>query len=91
MGRKFGRARPATGFSLDLRDLIRILPQNPAALAIRVAAPHAAASREAVAALRQAGEVVIVDYLNESPAALQCDRELIWQADAWCVVPCSPN
>jgi ATP phosphoribosyltransferase regulatory subunit len=91
VGRKFGRARPATGFSLDLRDLIRILPQNPAALAIRVAAPHAAASREAVAALRQAGEVVIVDYLNESPAALQCDRELIWQADAWCVVPCSPN
>jgi ATP phosphoribosyltransferase regulatory subunit len=28
LGRHFGRARPATGFSFDLRDLIGHLPQS---------------------------------------------------------------
>ena len=76
VGQHFGRARPATGFSLDLRDLIRILPQRNPGKGIRVAAevlPDLAAD---VAALRAAGEVVVVDYLHESAEALHCDREL---------------
>ncbi|HJU49787.1 MAG TPA: ATP phosphoribosyltransferase regulatory subunit, partial [Pseudogulbenkiania sp.] len=87
VGRKFGRARPATGFSLDLRDLVRILPERDAAQGIRVQARDLAAARDTVAALRAAGERVIIDYLGESAVALDCDRELVLAADGWQVVP----
>ena len=87
VGDKFGRARPATGFSLDLRDLIRILPQRSLVMGIRIAANQAQAAAAELAALRAAGEVVVVDYLGESAAALNCDRELVWRTDGWQVVP----
>ena len=87
VGRRFGRARPATGFSLDLRDLVRILPQRDSAQGIKLAArllPQAAAK---VAELRAAGERVIIDYLGESADALNCDRELQFVAGEWQLVP----
>ncbi|WP_024303670.1 ATP phosphoribosyltransferase regulatory subunit [Pseudogulbenkiania sp. MAI-1] len=87
VGRKFGRARPATGFSLDLRDLVRILPERDAAQGIRVKARDLAAARDTVTALRAAGERVIIDYLGESAVALDCDRELVLAAEGWQVVP----
>ncbi|MCK6437074.1 ATP phosphoribosyltransferase regulatory subunit [Rivihabitans pingtungensis] len=87
VGDKFGRARPATGFSLDLRDLVRVLPQRSPALGIRVAGADAGRAREAIAALRAAGEVLVIDYLGESAAALNCDRALVWRADGWQVEP----
>ena len=87
VGDKFGRARPATGFSLDLRDLVRVLPQRSPATGIRVAGADAGRAREAIAALRAAGEVLVIDYLGESAAALNCDRALVWRADGWQVEP----
>ena len=42
--------RPATGFSLDLRDLVRALPQRSPAMGIRVAGADAGRAREAIAA-----------------------------------------
>ena len=87
VGDKFGRARPATGFSLDLRDLVRVLPQRSPAMGIRVAGADAGRAREAIAALRAAGEVLVIDYLGESAAALNCDRALVWRADGWQVEP----
>ena len=87
VGDKFGRARPATGFSLDLRDLVRVLPQRSPAMGIRVAGADAGRAREAIAALRAAGEVLVIDYLGESAAALNCDRALVWRADGWQVKP----
>ena len=87
VGDKFGRARPATGFSLDLRDLVRVLPQRSPAMGIRVAGADASRAREAIAALRAAGEVLVIDYLGESAAALNCDRALVWRADGWQVEP----
>jgi len=86
VGRSFGRARPATGFSLDLRDLIRILPQRHHEQAIRVAARLLPDARAEVDALRRRGEVVIIDYLGESAQALNCDRELQRTAEGWQVV-----
>ena len=87
VGDKFGRARPATGFSLDLRDLVRVLPQRSPAMGIRVAGADAGRAREAIAALRTAGEVLVIDYLGESATALNCDRALVWRADGWQVEP----
>ncbi|MDN0081370.1 ATP phosphoribosyltransferase regulatory subunit [Crenobacter sp. SG2305] len=86
VGRSFGRGRPATGFSFDLRDLIRILPQRHHEQAIRVAARLLPDARAEVDALRRRGEVVIIDYLGESAQALNCDRELVRTAEGWQVV-----
>ena len=61
--RQFGRARPATGFSLDLRDLVRVLPQRSPAMGIRVAGADAGRAREAIAAWRR-WRVLVIDYLG---------------------------
>ncbi|XLM20107.1 ATP phosphoribosyltransferase regulatory subunit [Chromobacterium piscinae] len=87
VGRRFGRARPATGFSLDLRDLLRILPERDSSRGIRVSARHLPAAAEEVARLRAAGEMVVVDYLGESAEALNCDRELVPAAEGWQLAP----
>ena len=83
VGHRFGRARPATGFSLDLRDLIRVLPQREAARGIRVAAEDRDAAHAEIVRLRQQGEVVVIDYLGESAEALYCNRQLIAQDGGW--------
>ncbi len=86
VGRRFGRARPATGFSLDLRDLIRILPEQGSVRGIRLAAKHWPQARAEVVRLRAAGEMVVIDYLGESAQALNCDRELTPDGSGWQVV-----
>jgi ATP phosphoribosyltransferase regulatory subunit len=87
VGRAFGRARPATGFSMDLRDLARAASQEKAAAAIR--APH---SRDpglaaAIGKLRSAGEVVVVELPGHAgtPVQPECDRELVKRGGKWVV------
>ncbi|MFP5412191.1 MAG: ATP phosphoribosyltransferase regulatory subunit [Gammaproteobacteria bacterium] len=78
-GRVFGRARPATGFSLELRALADLQPEQPPARAI--AAPwsddHALAM--AVEALRASGEIVIqaLPGSERDQQEFTCDRELV--------------
>ena len=45
---------------------MRVLPQRSPAMGIRVAGADAGRAREAIAALRAAGEVLVIDYLGES-------------------------
>ena len=89
LGRSFGRARAATGFSMDLRQLYRLLPPQPAQLGI--CAPHRddAALQDKIAQLRAAGEIVVVDLLGDAALReeLQCDRELVLRDGSWQVVP----
>lgn len=87
VGRRFGRSRPATGFSLDLRDLLAVLPERSSLKGIRVAARDRDAARAKIAALRQDGHIVIIDYLQESAHALNCDRELRCIQGDWHVLP----
>jgi ATP phosphoribosyltransferase regulatory subunit len=88
LGKVFGRARAATGFSMDLRQLYRLLP--PQAAKPGVCAPHLddLALRDKIAQLRAAGETVVVDLLGDAAlrAELQCDRELVLRNGAWQVV-----
>ena len=88
LGRSFGRARAATGFSMDLRQLYRLLQPQPAKLAI--CAPHSddAALREMIKQLRATGEIVVVDLLGVSRlrGELHCDRELVLRGGTWQVV-----
>ncbi len=89
VGAAFGRARPATGFSLDLRGLMTALEPEQMAAAIMAPFDDDAALRDAVAELRAGGEVVVVDLPGHEThrAELGCDRKLIKQGTVWTVVP----
>lgn len=88
LGKSFGRARAATGFSMDLRQLYRLLPPHQERPGI--CAPHMenAALHEKIAQLRAAGEIVVVDLLGASSlrGELHCDRELALRDGTWQVV-----
>lgn len=88
-GEIFGRSRPATGFSLDLRHIVDSLPEPTMRLGIL--APHGdePALRLAIADLRAAGERVVVELPGEAAhrAEAGCDRQLQQQAGAWLVIP----
>jgi len=88
LGKSFGRARAATGFSMDLRQLYRLLPAQTEALGIRAPYQDDAALTAAIAKLRAAGEVVVVELPGSKycPAELQCDRDLVLQNGVWQVV-----
>lgn len=94
VGEAFGRARPATGFSLDVRELAKVVAKSKPAGG--VAAPyvdpldHAEQSRalqNKVAALRAAGEMVVsrLPGAEMDAAECWCDRELVWLAGEWSV------
>jgi ATP phosphoribosyltransferase regulatory subunit len=86
LGRSFGRARAATGFSMDLRQLYRLLPA--AAVPPGIRAPHlneAALSAE-IGKLRAAGEVVVVSLPGSVDTPGDCDRELVFKDGIWQVV-----
>jgi ATP phosphoribosyltransferase regulatory subunit len=85
IGLAFGRARPATGFSLlDLREAAQLAAGAPER-AIRAPRADDAALRAAVAALRAAGEIVVCDAAAgaETGVALTVDRELVLRGGAW--------
>ena len=88
LGKSFGRARAATGFSMDLRQLYRLLP--PQAARPGICAPHSddASLRDKIAQLRAVGETVVMDLLGDAAlrGELQCDRELVLREGVWQVV-----
>ncbi len=89
VGKSFGRARAATGFSMDLRQLHGLLP--PQKQPMGILAPHLddPALQAEIVRLRSLGHVVVVDLLGDQSlrAELNCDRELVLQAkNIWKVV-----
>jgi ATP phosphoribosyltransferase regulatory subunit len=88
IGLAFGRARPATGFSLDLRGIVKSLPVGPLPKSILAPCSNDAALAEKIDELRAAGQVVVQElpgheaHRNE----LNCDRKLVQQGAAWQVV-----
>jgi ATP phosphoribosyltransferase regulatory subunit len=89
IGKVFGRARPATGFSTDLRSLMRLGTAQPVAAAGAIAAPAEddAELAERIRSLRAAGERVIqlLPGQQGSLADVGCDRALRWRDDDWVV------
>ncbi|MEI6836771.1 MAG: ATP phosphoribosyltransferase regulatory subunit [Alcaligenaceae bacterium] len=81
----FGRARPATGFSLDLRKLAGgLLPAVPSP-AIRAPGGQDPALRAAIQALRAAGDIVVQVFPGEQAThdEFVFDRELVLQSGQW--------
>jgi ATP phosphoribosyltransferase regulatory subunit len=85
IGRAFGRARPASGFSIDLRDLARLNGTGRFA-AIRAPAVDDPALNEAVGQLRARGAVVVQALDANEPIADGVDRELRLVDGRWQVV-----
>ncbi|WP_343655210.1 ATP phosphoribosyltransferase regulatory subunit [Paraburkholderia caribensis] len=87
VGQAYGRARAATGFSLDLREVARISPIEARSSAILAPWQHDDALRTSVAALRDAGEVVIQALPGHDHALdeFACDRVLVERDGQWVV------
>ena len=88
VGKAFGRARPATGFSADLRALASAIPNGGIEAGIR--APHLprdAALQRRIDALRARGDPVIVELPGHvrARAELSCNRRLVRRAGRWVV------
>lgn len=86
IGKAFGRARPATGFSLDLRELSRLVEKKSYPMGI--SAPYQKKNKaldSAIAQLRSAGHIVIVELPEQTQRTLNCDRQLVQRSGEWVV------
>lgn len=93
VGLTFGRARPATGFSLDLRGVVTALPAVKATPAIFAPADAEPTLAVKIASLRDEGHVVIQAFPGEEVnlEELNCDRELSHFNSGWHVVAIKTN
>ena len=85
VGRAFGRGRPATGFSMDLREAARLAPPPPPTAPIIAPYDSDPALRQRIDALRSRGEIVIVALpghdVDEQDSARQ--RRLVARDGGW--------
>lgn len=89
VGRAFGRGRPATGFSLDLRELATQVADPLPAGSILAKDGGEQGFAEAVAGLRAAGESVTIELPGHEGSWREagCDRRLVLRGGAWQVEP----
>jgi ATP phosphoribosyltransferase regulatory subunit len=88
VGKAFGRARPATGFSMDLRELVSS-PDGRARLGILAPyLPRNAALQRRIDVLRSRGEIVTEELPGHARtrSELGCDRRLKRMNGQWKVV-----
>jgi len=89
IGAAFGRARPATGFSTDLRRLLRLTDDMTTNSSIFAPVETSAELMQAVADLRASGERVVqaLPGSGSDARALGCDRQLVLEKNRWTVKP----
>ncbi|MDO4433626.1 MAG: ATP phosphoribosyltransferase regulatory subunit [Alysiella sp.] len=84
LGEYFGRSRPATGFSFDLRVFGAYLAASSRPETVRVALADYAQAIEKINELREQGICVVVDYgMNDNSGSL---KRLVWQNNEWIIV-----
>lgn len=86
IGKAFGRARPATGFSMDLRELFRLMKPQTYPSGIR--APFQKKNKELeniIEQLRSSGQIVVMDLPGQENESLDCNRQLVFQNGQWIV------
>jgi ATP phosphoribosyltransferase regulatory subunit len=92
VGQTFGKARPATGFTLDLRRLAQCSSVNGAANSVKkVWAPSSdndAKLLSKISSLRQSGDVVIEDLSGSTEDLIgsQYTHKLVKSASGWSLV-----
>ncbi|MDB6063702.1 MAG: phosphoribosyltransferase regulatory subunit [Verrucomicrobiaceae bacterium] len=92
IGEVFGRARPATGFSTDLKALITLRTGSDDEPRGAILAPDNADSElwRSVQALRATGERVVY-ALPQQPIPADCDRQLVQRDGCWHAVALPPE
>jgi ATP phosphoribosyltransferase regulatory subunit len=92
VGKAFGRARPATGFSMDLRELAALRSAEPARSAVLAPyAPGDATLQRRIASLRSKGIPVIVDLPGPGRSdVLAVSRQLVRRAGRWTLKKLEP-
>ena len=87
VGSVFGRNRPAAGFSLDIKDLVAAAPSRSLQTAIRAPWGESSGLREAIANLRNAGEVVVCELPGHEAQTqeFECNRSLHEVAGQWVI------
>ncbi len=83
VGKAFGRARPATGFTLYLLELARLAPGDADPNCIHAPPASDSALDAAIARLRAAGQVVIQELPGRHDERGRCQRELVRQQGKW--------
>jgi len=86
-GSVFGRGRPATGFSLDLRQILDCLAEPAPRGGILAPCADAAGLHAKIAELRAAGERVVVELPGQESHRGEsgCDRKLIYTEQGWII------
>jgi ATP phosphoribosyltransferase regulatory subunit len=92
IGKVFGRSRPATGFSMDLKALVKISPKTIEPV-LGIYAPYVddAELYTKIKQLREQGERVICELSNSHTSAeytakdFKCNRVLVKQEQQWVV------
>ena len=87
VGEAFGRARPATGFSMDLRELSRLMPIAERKRAIRAPWGQDSKLYSKIMELRRAGEIVIQSlpgHENDQDE-FDCDRAVVFEDGNWII------
>ncbi|MEG0557457.1 MAG: ATP phosphoribosyltransferase regulatory subunit [Comamonas sp.] len=87
VGAVYGRIRPAAGFSLDIKQLVAVVPERPLKAAIRAPWGDDVQVAAAIAALRQQGETVVCVLPGHESEVdeFHCDRELANIGGQWVV------
>lgn len=94
IGESFGRSRPATGFSSDLRQLLQLCADDKQALKQAIFAPRLSRSDEQASALKQKVEQLrsegetVVQVLSDEELSLKqayCTRQLCLENGVWTV------
>lgn len=86
IGKVFGRSRPATGFSTDLKTVLSLVDAKAAELrGIFAPVSDESGLEQAIAALRASGERVIQALPGQQGGAAEmgCDRELVLKGGKW--------
>ena len=88
VGQAFGRARPATGFSLDLRGVVTALQPAKPIMTIFAPANDDASLSVKIDGLRAEGQVVVQELsgFESNLDELNCDRKLVHYNSGWHVV-----
>lgn len=92
-GEAFGRARAATGFSMDLRELARLSPRPARAGAILAPWPEDAQLHVEIERLRGRGETVVLALPGHDGTWREagCDRMLVRRGTEWIIETLKEN
>jgi ATP phosphoribosyltransferase regulatory subunit len=88
IGSAFGRARPATGFSLDVKSLLKF-QTTEVSISKRIFAPASSdvSLQKEINKLRSSGKIVVQELKGQKAKAgkMNCDQQLVLEKGKWIV------